>query len=250
MATARPTLLVFTLGPVAECRRRRLLPRRLEADERTVHEAGLRAALAAGRDAGCRIEVSSPERLDLPADVRLSPQVGSEFGERLLSALERASGESAGPLVVVGTDVPGLSGAHVREALARLAIDPRVVVLGPSPDGGFYLLAAGRPLAGLLASVRWRRSDTLAQVLQALAAAGVPVALLERLADLDAPGDLERWLASRSAPTALIWRSVALRLGRLLAALTRPFAPPSLGLPRLAALPAAAGRAPPLPARR
>jgi hypothetical protein len=202
-----PTLLVFTLGAGAESRRRSLLPPRLRGAERGLHRGALDAALAAGRDAGCRLEISSPAPLvpgrdldpALAAEAGHRPQLGRGFGPRLEQAVDGALAAGGGPVVVVGSDTPALASGHLRAALCRLAEDPRRVVAGPSPDGGFYLLATARPLPGLAAGVRWRRRDALASLARLVAAAGRELVLIEPLADLDRPADLERWLASGSA---------------------------------------------------
>jgi glycosyltransferase A (GT-A) superfamily protein (DUF2064 family) len=193
---ATPTLLVFTVGPEAEARRRPLLPAPLRAEEVGLRQACFAATLRAGRDAGCLIVVSSPEPLEAGADAAWIPQRGATFGERLEDALATAFRSAPGPVVLVGTDIPGLDGERIREALAALGRDPSGVVLGPAQDGGFYLLAARRPLHGVLESVHWCGPETLATLRRELARAGRPVALVGALSDLDAAADLDRWLAA------------------------------------------------------
>jgi hypothetical protein len=260
MTDPRPTLLVFTLGAAGERARRPLLPAAHGGDELELRQGCLDATLAAGRAAGCRLEVSAPPAaagwplpLPLPPDVHRAEQTGAGFGPRLERACEAAGRRGAGPLVVVGTDVPGLAAAHLRRALAVLARDPEAVVLGPSPDGGFYLLAAARPLPGLATRTRWCRRDTLAGLRRSLAAEGRRVVLLSPLADLDRRRDLERWLAGARRAAAAVagaapvaaFRSLLRRLAAVLAALRRP-APRALP-PRFAPAPVAvrSPRAPP-----
>lgn len=241
----RPTLLVFTLGPGGESARRRLLPpgaRRLEGD---LHQACLDGAVAAGRRCDLAVEVSSPAPLALPAGIRRVDQQGEGFGERLADAVRGALSRGAGPLLVVGTDVPGLTAGHLRQALERLAADPGRVVLGPSPDGGLYLLAASRPLDHLLAGLPWCRPDSLTRLEAALAGAGFTVERLEPLADLDRPADLERWLAGRPGLRLPRWQRFLVTLQELLAAWRRPLIPRRLGRLRPALLPVRRGRAPP-----
>jgi 2-phospho-L-lactate guanylyltransferase (CobY/MobA/RfbA family) len=241
--TSIPTLLVFTLGAARERARRALVPGSLQELEIGLREGCLDAALAAGRECGCRLEVCSPAPLLLPADATNVPQTGSGFGPRLERAMLDAFGRGAGPLIVVGTDVPGLAPRHLERTAALLDEDADRVVLGPSPDGGFYLLAARRPVAGLATSVRWCGSETLRDLLGALRAAGRPVALLEPLADLDRPADLERWLAQGDEGR---WRGFVRLLRAAFADRNRPLPacfPSSPGDPT----PRLAGRAPPVP---
>ena len=239
-----PSLLVFTLSPAGERRRKRLLPGRLAPLERTLHRGSLDAALEAGRANGCRLEVSSPEALAVGADVRSVEQRGAAFGDRFRGAVHAAHERAEGPLVVVGSDVPGLTGDHVGRALESIGDERDRVVVGPSPDGGFYLLASNRPLDAELESVRWCTPRALESLIAALRASGLEVSLLEPLRDLDRVRDLTLWL-STDARRSELWRGWAARLRSLLAALTRPPAPRSLGRPDAAGLPAFAGRAPP-----
>lgn len=237
-----PTLLVFTLGAARESARHALLPEALKDLELGVRRGCLEAALMAGRESGCRLEVCSPSPLALPADALNVPQPGSGFGSRLEQAMLGAFERGDGPLLIVGTDVPGLASRHLDRALALLADDPDRVVLGPSPDGGFYLLASSRPIPGLAAAARWCRRDTLRSLLASLRALGRPVILLDPLEDLDQPADLERWLARADER----WRALVGLLQEALCDLRRPLdAPSARRLPVFATH--LAGRSPPVP---
>lgn len=260
----RPTLLVFTLGAPCESRRRHLLPAGQGAVEERLHRACLDLALSAGRDAGCRLEVCSPEPLDLPADVDRRAQSGRGFGARLGEAVRDAFGAGGGPVVLVGSDVPGLAASHVRRTLELLEEDPDRVVVGPSPDGGFYLLASAEPLDEVFSAVHWCCRETLQSLRHALALGGRDVVLLPPLVDLDRSSDLELWLAGRPAAlssfrtssfrTSSFWTSsfggVLLNLlRRILADLRHAhWGTPKPIPPRLSSLRLPPLRAPPVPA--
>jgi 2-phospho-L-lactate guanylyltransferase (CobY/MobA/RfbA family) len=232
------TLLVFTLDPLGERARRRLLPGRLGSWELALYRQCLDAALAAGRANGCALSVCAPRRLPLADDVEQFPQEGCGFGPRLRRAVASRQPSPERPLVVVGSDAPELEPRHVADALAHLEEKPDGLVVGPSPDGGFYLLAAARPLDELLAEVAWLQGDTLASLLAAAQARGVEVSLLAPLADLDRAADLTDWLHRRDRSTAPWLR----RLVALLHRLRRPPLPRTLGRPLV-------GRAALVPAR-
>ncbi len=244
----KPTLLIFTLGPEADSCRRPLVPGRLRPAEVALRRRCLEAALEAGGAAGCRVKVSSPQPLALPDGVEPLPQRGATFAERLRRAIRDArAGE--GPLLIIGADVPGLRTDHLRAALDHLRRDPGAVVVGPSPDGGFYLLASARPLDDELRAVHWCGPDALSSLLAALRARDHRAILLESLGDLDRPADLEGWLARRAAAGAA-WRELRRLLRRLLEALRRPPAPVSIPKPLPAFVPVRPGRAPPRAGRR
>lgn len=193
-STAKATLLLFTLGAAAETERRRLLPAPCRAEEHALHRACIDNALSAGREAQCRLVVSSPAALDLAPDALLIEQQGQGFGQRLSLAMRNAFDRS-GPVIVVGGDSPELGAEHVSTAIDRLNRCQADVVLGPCPDGGLYLLGARKPLTGLLESVRWCRPNTLADLVRRLEAEGLRIAYLAPLGDLDRSRDLDRWLA-------------------------------------------------------
>jgi len=72
------------------------------------------------------------------------------------------------------------------------------LVLGPSPDGGYWLIGAraGNLARGLLRNVRWSSEFTLDDTLQNTA--NRRVALIDELDDIDDVSDLENWRSQRS----------------------------------------------------
>jgi 2-phospho-L-lactate guanylyltransferase (CobY/MobA/RfbA family) len=212
-ATLAPVLLLFTLGAKRESARRRLLPARLQDRETQFREALAERVAGLAAESGCELVISSPERPAL--DGRWIRQRGDGFGERLAASIEAVDGSERRPLVVVGSDTPGMSGRHVSAALAALRHDPEAVVVGPALDGGMYLIATAAPL-GSLDGVRWCTRHARDDFFAALRLAGRTIVLLESLGDLDTAGDLARWLSQRVVDS----RSL-LRLSQLLRSLLR-----------------------------
>lgn len=93
-------------------------------------------------------------------------------------------------VVVVGSDVPTLPVEHVRSAFAALR-GGADAVLGPNPDGGYYLLGLVRLVAGVF-EVPMSTPEVLKATRSALDRAGARVALLPPWHDVDLPTDLER----------------------------------------------------------
>jgi glycosyltransferase A (GT-A) superfamily protein (DUF2064 family) len=229
VGTTRETvgrLLVFTLGPRSEARRHPLLPERFRDAEVELRQACLESVIDAASEAGLRVELCSPRSLALDGVAAWQPQEGSTFGDRYRRALRTAFASAPGsPLVVVGSDSPGLGARQLVQAIRALEVDPERVVLGPSRDGGFYLLAAARPLDHLLGTVAWCGRATRRTLLDALARAGRPVVMLAPLGDLDAPRDLVGFLAEATAARLPRLSSTTRLLRRLLQDLCRPFSP-------------------------
>ena len=94
-----------------------------------------------------------------------------------------------GPVLVIGSDIPGIGRAHV--ARAARALGGHDAVLGPATDGGFWLIGwAGRRRLGedALAAVRWSGPHAMADTMARLPAGRV--ALVDVLRDVDEAADL------------------------------------------------------------
>lgn len=115
-------------------------------------------------------------------------QGSGHLGVRMARALERALKQGAPKAVLVGSDLPGLDEAILEEAFQ--ALDRSPLVLGPSLDGGYYLVGQSRPVPGLLDEPHWRSLAALSARAKAL---GLEPVLLPPLRDLDTPDDLAYW---------------------------------------------------------
>lgn len=116
-------------------------------------------------------------------------QGAGDLGIRMRRAIETCP---AGPVVLVGADIPALDARHVATAFRLLG--SRDLVFGPAEDGGFWLVGARHPqwMPALFERVRWSGPDALADTL-----AGLPrrikVGYADSLEDVDG-GDAYRRL--------------------------------------------------------
>jgi uncharacterized protein len=136
------------------------------------------------------------------------PQRGDDFAARLAAAHHDAG---PGPVVQVGMDTPQLSTALLLEVAAGL--DDHDAVLGPAPDGGWWVLGLRDPAhAAALTGVPMSTPTTGRDTASALRAAGLDVAEGPVLDDVDTVADADAVL--RSAPDgefARAWQSVSSR---------------------------------------
>ncbi|MFV0298081.1 MAG: DUF2064 domain-containing protein [Hyphomicrobiaceae bacterium] len=95
-----------------------------------------------------------------------------------------------GPVCVMGTDIPEVAVADVRQAFRQLG--GRDVVFGPAEDGGFWLVGMRRRprLPDPYQGIRWSAGDTLDQVMHQLDGYSIGFAALH--GDVDEAGDLVR----------------------------------------------------------
>lgn len=127
-------------------------------------------------------------------DFRLRRQRGGDLGERLRHAFRTAFDEGAGRVVVVGSDHPTLPPDHLERAFDALRTSD--VVLGPTPDGGYYavgLRSGARPAAGeIFGDVPWSTPEVLERTEANARGLGLAVSRLPPWYDVDEPEELER----------------------------------------------------------
>ena len=125
-------------------------------------------------------------------DISRVTQVGETLGERLDHVLTHCLTAGFDHVAAIGSDVPTLPAWHVTKAFDLLADEAVDMVLGPSEDGGYHLIAWKRPYPRLVRPVQMSTSRVLADTLDLAKSDGVRVALLPRWYDIDKPEDLER----------------------------------------------------------
>lgn len=134
------------------------------------------------------------------------PQDGIDLGRRLAAATGKAFMDGAERVVVIGSDSPHLPSAYIEEAFSRLAAAP--LVLGPSRDGGYYLIGLREPAPSLFDDIPWSGPAVLKATLARALERHWPVHLLDELEDVDDAPSLARMLAAVKG-TALAPRTQA-----------------------------------------
>ncbi|WP_165966732.1 TIGR04282 family arsenosugar biosynthesis glycosyltransferase [Actinomadura sp. 7K507] len=124
----------------------------------------------------------------LPPGVRVIPQRGDGLDERLAHAFDDAY--AGRPVVLIGMDTPQVTTGLLERA--GRALERSGAVFGPAADGGFWLLGLSRPDAALLRGVPMSRPGTGRAQLDRLRAAGLSVAVLPGLTDVDTAADAAR----------------------------------------------------------
>lgn len=133
------------------------------------------------------------------AGARLEVQQGDDLGERLRHAFDAEFERGARAVCAIGADSPTLPLHLLHEAFRALVWER--VVLGPTFDGGYWLVGSQRPAPDLFTGVPWSTPAVLAHTLGKLEQAGVAPQLLPFWYDIDEATDLER----------LVWHARALR---------------------------------------
>ena len=128
--------------------------------------------------------------------VRLARQCEGDLGARMLGAFEDAGSKS---LVLIGTDCPCLTADDLRRAAEALA-GGWDTVIAPAEDGGYGLIGAVRPIPQLFDALPWSTPRVAALTRERAAAAGLALAELRQVWDVDTPDDYRRLVASGLLP--------------------------------------------------
>jgi len=126
-------------------------------------------------------------------------QRGDDLGARMSGAFAEMRARGHARCAIIGSDMPQLAVATVGEAFARL--DESDLVLGPTLDGGYYLIAARSPLR-VFDDIAWGGPDVLAATRARADALGLRTYLLAEDFDVDDANDLERLESLLADPVA------------------------------------------------
>lgn len=119
-------------------------------------------------------------------------QQGADLGARLDGAAGAAEALGFGPIVVIGADSPTLPLPFLNAALSSLQSEEADLTLGPTEDGGYYLVGTRRRVRGLFENVAWSTSFACSQTLSNGQQLGLRPLLLPRWYDIDTFDDLLR----------------------------------------------------------
>ena len=128
----------------------------------------------------------------LSADFSLLPQRGDKFGERLYFAVEDLFKCGFASVCLIDSDSPTVPAENFAKAVELLSTTEDLVVLGPSDDGGYYLIGVKRPHRQLFEQIDWSTERVLNQTIQRATEIGLEYKLLPSGYDVDDDASLRR----------------------------------------------------------
>ena len=189
-------LILFARDPVVGQVKTRLNP---FLDPQTIYDLYL-CFLADSIDTLCLVESADRfvgikpsnlsgyfDRLDPSCAISVFVQEGQDLGERMQNAFASRFAEGYGKVVIIGADSPSLPTKYIHQAFAS----NRDVVLGPSVDGGYYLIGMCGNVVDLFEGVAWGGNTVLEQTRGRLERSGASLELLPTWYDVDRPEDLK-----------------------------------------------------------
>jgi uncharacterized protein len=127
----------------------------------------------------------------LPANFALIPQRGDGFGERLLATAEDLFACGYCSVCLIDSDSPTVPAAAFEQAVAELARPGDRIVLGPSHDGGYYLIGLKRAHPEPFANITWSTATVFAETIAAAKAASIETIVLPLWYDVDDAATLD-----------------------------------------------------------
>jgi rSAM/selenodomain-associated transferase 1 len=121
----------------------------------------------------------------LPRDFNLLPQHGNGFDERLTNAAEDLFRIGFASVCLIDSDSPTVSAENYAQAAKSLTADGDRVVLGPSDDGGYYLIGLKQTHRRLFEEIDWSTERVLNQTIERAADLKLAVELLPTGYDVD-----------------------------------------------------------------
>lgn len=128
----------------------------------------------------------------LPSSIGLIDASLANLGECLQHTIEQIFARSHTAAVVLNSDSPTLPSELLVETAKTLALPGDRAVLGPSDDGGYYLLGLKTPHRRLFEDISWSTERVAAQTLERAREVGLDMHVLPTWYDVDDPQDLRR----------------------------------------------------------
>lgn len=203
----RDRLIVFGRYPVPGRTKTRLIPllgtARAADFQRDLTERTLRTDRSVARTRPIDLETCfaggslAKMRRWLGPDLIFSEQGSGHLGERMKAAFLEAFRQGAQQVILHGTDIPDLTTQHIDEAFD--ALKSHDLVLGPSTDGGYWLIGLNKP-ADLFDRMEWGTSSVFDTTVAAARGQGLSVHVLSPLTDMDTGEAVRHWMPHWAKP--------------------------------------------------
>ena len=217
MSTA---LIIFAKAPIPGEVKTRLCPPLDEEEAASLHGSLVLDAIERTKGLqGISLYVAGTPDIEHPFfkvmegryGARLLLQRGPDLGARMKQAMQDAFDQGPKDVLLTGTDLPTLPRAHLVEALTL--IKNHDVVLGPTTDGGYYLIGLRKMVPGLFDGIAWSMASVFGETKKKIEAAGLSLGLLPECRDVDTLDDLKHFIALCGKDRAMTKRTEgALRL--------------------------------------
>jgi hypothetical protein len=126
-----------------------------------------------------------------PEKISLIPQKGKNLGGRMFNAIKCLFEKGYERVLLIGIDSPDLPLSSIVDAFKKL--EYYELVIGPSEDGGYYLIGLTKPIKNLFTNIHWGSSNVLNETISRAEYSRISYFLLPRWYDIDNLNNLLRW---------------------------------------------------------
>ena len=206
---ARPALAILTRAPSSGGKRRLFqtldIPPDVDLLRALLLDTVDGSALAGVRRVVAVTPASACEEIrEMTGIPDVMSQSDGDLGERMQAVMAALFEQGASAVALMGSDVPHITAAPLAETFDVLASDRDALVLGPSADGGYYLIGACR-VPDVFSNMQWGTSVVLSSTVRAAATLGFRVHQLPIMCDVDTVEDLRTAVSSGRAPRSAAW---------------------------------------------
>lgn len=191
----KKAIICFTRVPVPGKTKTRLMPLLGGENCAALHTAFLRDIAAACETAGTSLFVAhtpeddpKPLKNIFPTNCRFFPQQGADLGARMDHALTCVLSKGFDACILIGGDLPLLTPDHLRAAFT--ALESADMTLGPTSDGGYYLIGLRHPCSEVFRDQQYSTASVFDHTIAAARAAGLTCSRAPLCDDVDTPEDL------------------------------------------------------------
>lgn len=190
----RKAIICFTRVPRPGKTKTRLMPALSPEQCAGLHWAFLRdlAGIYAGLEADLFVAYTEDPDwealMPLFPTARFFPQQGADLGAKMDHAIRHVLALRYDAAVLTGSDLPAMTADHLRSGFA--ALEEADLAIGPTPDGGYYLVGTKVPCTPIFENQRYGGSTVYENTLAAARRAGFTAARAMACGDVDTPKDL------------------------------------------------------------
>lgn len=203
----KKAVICFTRVPKPGVTKTRLLPILSGQQCADLHTAFLRdlSAVYGRLDADLFVAYTEDPDWDALKDIfpnarGFFPQEGADLGEKMYHALCRVLQSGYDACVLTGADLPLLTADHLERGFE--ALERADIAIGPTSDGGYYLVGMKEPHRAIFENQRYGGSTVLENTVAAGEKAGLTVSLAAPCDDVDTPEDLYHLMRQLSPDSA------------------------------------------------
>lgn len=214
-------LIIFAKEPEKGKVKTRLSSCLSDAQALNLYKAFLKDTISIARKINCEEKIlayeagsKQPEYLHKVASrFRFYKQKGMNLGEKLHNAFKFAGSNGAERTIVIGSDSPALPAERIADAFAYLNMND--LVIGPSIDGGYYLIGLKRPCPELFRGITWSSETVMGDTVKKAKTLNKTIAILRKYYDVDDSYSLDvlkRALREEKNISVAKWTKRALRI--------------------------------------